>query len=97
VVECKLLDLSLGGAQISADMQLPEKFQLQFELEVLGVKHAFDIETQIRKRKDTSDEPGVLRYGVTFAELPPAQQLAMHAWIGDELVQRYECPFIDAA
>lgn len=85
-------DLSTGGAEITVSGAVTGKVRLEFSLEVAGANFPFHLTGSVRKRKDQGEQESVARFGVAFEDLLPEQKIALHAWIHEKLVERYECP-----
>ena len=87
-------DISTGGAEITVSSSVAGKVRLEFELPVAGVMIEFKLAGSIRKRKDPGQQAHSARFGLAFDPLPDYQNMALHAWIHERLVERYECPLV---
>lgn len=87
-------DISTGGAEITVSSSVAGKVRLEFELPVAGVMIEFKLPGSIRKRKDPGQHAHSARFGLAFDSLPDYQNMALHAWIHERLVERYECPLV---
>jgi hypothetical protein len=87
-------DISTGGAEITVTDSVAGKVRLEFELPVAGVTLQFKLSGSIRKRKDPGQKTDSARFGLAFDPIPEHQKIALHAWIHERLVERYECPLV---
>jgi Flagellar protein YcgR/PilZ domain len=91
-----IVDLSATGMRLALDarraLQLNERFKIKFHLSLLGKLYPLLVEVSVKRILGAADRnhPDVHFYGLMFETQTEHEQLLVHAYVQDQLVQELD-------